>query len=261
MRAFSRAIALAALTLTALAGRVALAQTPAVTVTIDGTPVTFDQPPVEQAGRVYVPLRGVFERLGASVVYDRGKINATKGATTVSLSVGSTAALVNGQDQHLDNPPIVVGQRVLVPLRFVSQALGTTVNFIKDTQTVAITLPARPSLPRRTLAAAALPATGMLVQLAPAPDALVAPRIKAIAAHFSQAVDPKTVHATLDGIDITAGIYAGANDFSYSVAIPLKAGRHTIVISGNLAGGAPFSSGWSFSTAYDQFVFAPARLG
>ncbi len=56
-----------------------------VTVSVNGQPIQFDQPPVERAGRVYVPLRGVFEHLGASVVYANGQINATRGSTTVQL--------------------------------------------------------------------------------------------------------------------------------------------------------------------------------
>ena len=38
----------------------------AIRVIVDGQPVFFDQPPVTIGGRVLVPLRGVFERLGAS---------------------------------------------------------------------------------------------------------------------------------------------------------------------------------------------------
>lgn len=257
MRAISRHFVLVAAIASAVAGRPATAQTPPVTVTIDGTPVTFDQPPVEQAGRVYVPLRGVFERLGAAVVYDRGHINATKGPTMVSLSVGSALALVNGQEQHLDSPPLVVGERVLVPLRFVSQALGTTVNFVQATQTVAITVPAAVPrrLPRRTLAAA--PAGGPLGTLSPAPDAVVAPSVAQISAHFTQPVNARSVRATIDGVDITSGIYVTARDLIYSVTIPLKAGQHTVLITGSLAAGSAFSRGWSFRTVYDQFVRGP----
>jgi hypothetical protein len=117
------------------------AQTTPITVTVNGTAIAFDQPPIEWAGRVFVPLRGVFERLGASVVYQAGQINATKDGTTIALRVGSTAAIVNGQPLELDNPPFVRGARTLVPLRFIAQALGSTVSYVQATQTVAITEP------------------------------------------------------------------------------------------------------------------------
>ena len=57
----------------------------AVGVTIGGRSVALNPAPIEQNGRVFVPLRGVFEQLGATVVYSNGQINATRGATTVSL--------------------------------------------------------------------------------------------------------------------------------------------------------------------------------
>ena len=71
--------------------------------------MSFDQPPIVRAGRVFVPLRGVFERLGASVVYANGQINATGRGRTVSLRIGSTQATVDGQPTTLDVAPFVVG--------------------------------------------------------------------------------------------------------------------------------------------------------
>ncbi len=60
-----------------------------VSVVVNGQTVQFDQPPVVQGGRVFVPLRGVFERLGASVVYDNGVINATGAGHQVQVRIGS----------------------------------------------------------------------------------------------------------------------------------------------------------------------------
>src|SRR5262249_1232298 len=82
-----------------------------VTVIVNGQTVSFDQPPIERAGRVFVPLRGVFERLGASVVYSNGIINATGNGSNISLHIGSTQATVNGQTQTLDVAPFLVGAR------------------------------------------------------------------------------------------------------------------------------------------------------
>lgn len=115
---------------------IALAQVPALIV--NGQQVTFEQPPVEQAGRVLVPLRGVFERLGASVVYENGLINATGNGRNVSLHIGSTQATVNGRPQTIDVPPYVIAGRTLVPLRFVAQALGASVNWNQSNNTVHI---------------------------------------------------------------------------------------------------------------------------
>src|ERR1700678_367052 len=110
-------------------------QSVGVTVIVNGNTMSFDQPPVEQAGRVFVPLRGVFEQLGASVVYQNGQINATGDGRTVSLQIGSTQATVDGQSQTLDQAPFVEGSRTLVPLRFVAQALGASVDWNNNTST------------------------------------------------------------------------------------------------------------------------------
>lgn len=117
------------------------AQAPAnITVLVDNQPVQFDVPPQMAYGRVLVPLRGVFERLGASVVWtdQTQTVLAQRGATSVSLVIGQTQAMINGQPVAIDVPPMVVGGRTMVPLRFVSQALGSTVNWDANTSTVAI---------------------------------------------------------------------------------------------------------------------------
>ncbi|HEV2284307.1 MAG TPA: copper amine oxidase N-terminal domain-containing protein [bacterium] len=121
----------------------AVAQTPApyVKVFVDGSPVYFDQAPVMANGRVLVPLRGVFERLGATVAWDPTSqtVLAQSGTTSVSLRIGLPQAFVNGQAQFLDVPAMLVGGRTLVPLRFVSQALGAGVTWDAASSTVQIT--------------------------------------------------------------------------------------------------------------------------
>jgi len=52
---------------------------------------------------------------------------AQRSATSVSLRIGVPQAFVDGQAQFLDVPPMLVGGRTMVPLRFVSQALGAGV--------------------------------------------------------------------------------------------------------------------------------------
>jgi hypothetical protein len=110
----------------------------AVAVVVNGQQMNFDQPPVVQAGRVFVPMRAIFEQLGASVVYANGEINATGAGNTVSLTIGSTQASVNGQRVTLDVAPFLIGSRTLVPLRFVAQSLGASVNWNDSDATVTI---------------------------------------------------------------------------------------------------------------------------
>ena len=118
------------------------AQVPApyVHVYVDGQLVAFDVPPQILNSRVLVPLRGVFERLGASVGWDARTqtVLAERGATSVALVIGQTQAMVNGQPAAMDVPAMLVGGRTMVPLRFVSQALGAAVNWDAPTYTVTI---------------------------------------------------------------------------------------------------------------------------
>ena len=109
-----------------------------VDVNVDGSPLDLQPPPIIQAGRVFVPLRGIFERLGASVVYDNGTINATGNGRDVSLHIGSTDATINGQPQTLDVAPFIVGASTFVPLRFVSEALGASVDWNESEHLVSI---------------------------------------------------------------------------------------------------------------------------
>ncbi|MHB8733439.1 MAG: copper amine oxidase N-terminal domain-containing protein [bacterium] len=129
----------------------AAAQTsaPYVRVFVDGSPVAFDQAPVIANGRVLVPLRGVFERLGAAVAWDPASqtVLAQRGAISVSLRIGSPQALVNGQAQLMDVPALLVGGRTMVPLRFVSQTLGADVNWDAATSAVQIASQGALSIP------------------------------------------------------------------------------------------------------------------
>jgi hypothetical protein len=115
-----------------------------VGVTINGNAVDVEPAPITQAGRVFVPLRGVFEQLGASVVYDAGHINATGNGRNISLQIGSTQATVDGQPQTIDVAPFIIGASTYVPLRFISESLGASVDWDDADSIVAITMNGAP---------------------------------------------------------------------------------------------------------------------
>jgi hypothetical protein len=122
-------------------GLTALASAQEVRTELDGRPLNFDQPAMMQQGRVMVPLRGIFESLGADVLYDaaRRSIKATKGDRVIELALGSRSASINGQSAYLDVPANSIGGRVMVPLRFVSEALGADVKWSAASRTVSLT--------------------------------------------------------------------------------------------------------------------------
>jgi hypothetical protein len=119
----------------------ARAQLQTIPVFVDGQQVAFDQPPAVMGGRVLVPLRGVFERMGAVVHWypANNTVVATRAAATqIQLVVGSRQAVIDGNAVALDVPPIIVGGRTLVPLRFVSEAMGARVDWDDASRTVYI---------------------------------------------------------------------------------------------------------------------------
>ena len=91
----------------------------AIQVYVDGQAVNFDVPPTVIQGRVLVPLRGIFERLGATVDYDARTqhIVAVRGPQTVELTIGSRQARVNETAKLLDVSAFTIAGRTLVPLR------------------------------------------------------------------------------------------------------------------------------------------------
>ena len=115
------------------------AHTP-VSVTINGVPLSFDVPPTIIEGRTLVPLRAIFEALGATVSWDNETrtVTATKADTTIILITDSKNAFRNGQLIVLDVPSRIINGRTMVPGRFVGESLGATVSWEQDTRTVTI---------------------------------------------------------------------------------------------------------------------------
>jgi hypothetical protein len=252
-----RTLALAALV--ALTALPALAQQ--VSVTINGQPVALSPGPIEREGRVFVPLRGIFERLGASVVYSSGTINATKGGTTISLTIGSTQANVSGQTQTLDVAPFIVGATTYVPLRFIAQALGANVGYDTPTRVVSIVIagqapppqpvappPPRPHRPPPPVVVPPNPPAEVRLRAQqPAPDTQVRDRFAVISAQFTRNVDPGSVRVWLDGANRTMQSGVSATGFSYKPPAPLEPGSHTVRVAGRTPGGVAFDRSWSFA--------------
>lgn len=100
-----------------------------ITVNVDGITVEFDQAPIIVDGRTLVPVRAIFESLGARVKWDdlTKTVNATKRFETISLTIGSNEMKVSGKTEYIDVPAQIVGGRTLVPARAVAQALEAQV--------------------------------------------------------------------------------------------------------------------------------------
>lgn len=120
-----------------------------VNLTLDGVPLSGSVPAINSNGRTLVPVRLVAEALGAEVIW----VNSTrqvvllKGTDTIVLTLGSAQAVYNGQIVTLPDevPASIVGYNdtgnTMVPLRFVSEQLGATVEWDNDSYTAVITSP------------------------------------------------------------------------------------------------------------------------
>jgi len=112
-----------------------------IRVTIDGIPLSLDVPPVVMSGRTLVPLRAIFEALGASVTWDDAaqRIAGARGSRTIVLYLGRNVAYIDGAAVTLDVAPAAVRGRTMVPARFVAESLGATVSWNEATLTMEIT--------------------------------------------------------------------------------------------------------------------------
>ncbi len=111
-----------------------------ITVFCNGSEVLFDQSPVLENDRVLVPMRAIFEALGAEVTWEETTRTAaaTLGETQVSVQIDNAVMLKNGETVELDAPPRLIGERTLVPVRAVSEGLGATVDWNEQDRRVII---------------------------------------------------------------------------------------------------------------------------
>jgi hypothetical protein len=112
----------------------------AIQVTINGELQQYEQPPVLVGDYTMVPLRAIFQALGATIEWDgeTSTVTAVKDETVVVLQIGNNLAEVNGEEIKLDQAAVLVNENTMVPVRFVSEALGAHVDWDQDTRTVII---------------------------------------------------------------------------------------------------------------------------
>lgn len=114
-----------------------------IKVIVDGSELKIaegDTKPFVEDGRTLVPMRAIFEALGATVEWD----DATKTVTSksdngnIEMTVGSDTVKVNGNDISVDVPAKIVEGRTVVPVRVISEGLNCKVIWSQETQTVTI---------------------------------------------------------------------------------------------------------------------------
>lgn len=111
-----------------------------IAVKLNGEYMQFDVPPILENDRTLVPFRAIFEALGCDVEWDDDNQTAIgiRNGKTIMLPIGDAMAKIDNEGMFMDQPAIVVNDRTMVPLRFVSEALGANVEWIDETNTVVI---------------------------------------------------------------------------------------------------------------------------
>ena len=110
-------------------------------VEVNGEILGFETPPVIEDGRVLVPMRFTLEKMGVDVEWQAGQqtIVAQQQNMTVEMTIDNTASVVNGRSVRMDVPPRLINNRTMVPLRFLSEEMGFSVEWNAESNTAVIT--------------------------------------------------------------------------------------------------------------------------
>ena len=111
-----------------------------ITVILNGKQLEFDEEPTLINSRTMVPMRVIFEALGAKVDWDgatQTAIGVTKN-TTIKITIGKDYLLKNDNIVVLDSPAVVISGRTLVPVRAIAESLDCKVEWYGETQVVEI---------------------------------------------------------------------------------------------------------------------------
>jgi hypothetical protein len=123
---------------------------------------------IVRGNTILVPLRSVFELMGARVSFDEATkmVAVEKPGYNVEVTVGKPEVVVNGETRPLDVPPEIDRGTLLVPLRVISEGMGAYVEWAAAARTVVIRyLPA----PAPSVAPAATSAPSPSTSATPAP--------------------------------------------------------------------------------------------
>ena len=96
-----------------------------ITVIIDGQLQSFDTEPEIIEGTTFVPMRGLFETLGADVKWNgaRQEAIAQKDGQEIVLKINSKTVFHGSQADTLLQAPYIKNGRTMMPLRYISEAL------------------------------------------------------------------------------------------------------------------------------------------
>ncbi len=140
------ALTVAAMTVLGAASLPAAADDEPVTVIINGEALVIpegDTQPYIEEGRTLVPMRAIFEALGAYINWDGDTKTVVSydpiSDVSITMQVDSATIFVGETPVELDVPARLVNDRTVVPVRAVSEGMHSQVDWDENTRTVTIT--------------------------------------------------------------------------------------------------------------------------
>ena len=112
-------------------------------ITINGTQQNIDSEgtaPIVTDNRTLLPVRAFVEGIGGNVDWDENAQTATLryNGTEIRITINSITAYLNNEERTLDVTPVIINNRTMLPIRFIAENLGYTVQWTQDTQTITI---------------------------------------------------------------------------------------------------------------------------
>ena len=89
-------------------------------------------------GTVLIPLRSMFEQMGATVKVNGKSVTVTKAGASATVTVGSHTATINGQERMLDVAPMMYKGTLMVPVRVLSETMGAYVQWVPEQKVVVV---------------------------------------------------------------------------------------------------------------------------
>lgn len=128
------------------------------TASVNGKTISMDTSPLIIKGRTFVPFRFIGTELGAKITYTMSPktklvdtVTFQLGKKSIKLTIGSSLVeILNDKEKiekQLESPPLILKGRTLIPLRFVSEELGSSITWEGNTQAIGIFFPQSDSKP------------------------------------------------------------------------------------------------------------------
>lgn len=121
-------------------------------ITLKTAPTAASPPlPADLKGSTYMPIREVAEAMNATVGWDAAEKKVTltqtlwNGKNIVELWINKKTAKINGKEMPLDSKgklyPAIVSGKTMLPLRFVGEALGASVEYAAAERKITLVYP------------------------------------------------------------------------------------------------------------------------